>query len=112
MRSYRINMSKSAVKAPRVDLEEIGPRIDWKLRRSQLASEDLYKEACKQVANVHKKKKVKNISKDRLEVEEVAARFRRPLQGGMQAGRQRSQEEEGEEHLRGRVRNEARQDPC
>ena len=64
MRSYRINMSKSAVKAPRVDLEEIGPRIDWKLRRSQLASEDLYKEACKQVANVHKKKKVKNISED------------------------------------------------
>merc|ERR1712038_708639 len=34
------------------------------MRRSQLASEDLYKEACKQVANVHKKKKVKNISED------------------------------------------------
>merc|ERR1712228_716907 len=35
-----------------------------KMRRTQLASEDLYKEACKQVANVHKKKKVKNISED------------------------------------------------
>jgi len=64
MRSYRIHMSKSAVKAPRVDLEEIGPRVDWRMRRTQLASEDLYKEACKQVANVHKKKKVKNISED------------------------------------------------
>jgi len=64
MRSYRINLSKSATKLPRVDLEEIGPRIDWRVRRSQLASEDLYKEACKQIANVHKKKKVKNISED------------------------------------------------
>merc|ERR1711990_504606 len=39
---------------------EIGPRVDWRMRRTQLASEDLYK----QVANVHKKKKVKNISED------------------------------------------------
>merc|ERR1719219_1744229 len=64
MRSYRAILSKSASNAPRVDLEEIGPRIDWKMRRSQLASDDLYKEACKQVANVQKQKKIKNISED------------------------------------------------
>lgn len=64
MRSYRIQLSKSASKLPRVDLEEIGPRIDWRVRRSQLASDDLYKEACKQQNNVRKQRKVKNISED------------------------------------------------
>jgi len=64
MRSYRINLSRSATANPRVDLEEIGPRINWSVRRNQLASDDLYKEACKQVANVRKQKKIKNISED------------------------------------------------
>jgi len=64
MRSYRIVLSKSATRIPRVDMEEIGPRINWKVRRTQLASDDLYKEACKQIANVRKQKKVKNISED------------------------------------------------
>jgi len=64
MRSYRIVLSKSASRLPRADLEEIGPRINWQVRRSQLASDDLYNEACKQVANIRKKKNVKNISED------------------------------------------------
>lgn len=64
LRSYKIHLGKSASRLPRVELEEIGPSIDWRLRRSQLASEDLYKEACRQLANVRKQKKVKNISED------------------------------------------------
>jgi len=63
-RSFKIHLQKSATRLPRVELEEIGPRIDWTVRRSHLASEDLFKEACKQVANVRKAKKVKNVSED------------------------------------------------
>jgi len=65
-RSYRIILKKSGTRIPRVELEEIGPSIDWVLRRSQLASDDLFKTACKQVKNVRNEKKVKNISQDEL----------------------------------------------
>jgi len=64
MRSYRMILSKGLTRVPRVDLEEIGPRITWSLRRSQLASDDLYKEACRQIKNVRGQKKVKNMSED------------------------------------------------
>jgi len=63
-RSYKLLLQKSATRVPRVELEEIGPRIDFVVRRSQLASDDLFKEACKQVPNVRKVKKVKNVSED------------------------------------------------
>ena len=33
----------------RIELEEIGPHIDLTLRRSHLASDDLFRSACKQV---------------------------------------------------------------
>lgn len=49
LRSYRIDLNKSGTKYPRVELEEIGPSVDLVLRRTQLASEDLFKTACKQV---------------------------------------------------------------
>lgn len=65
-RSYRIILKKSGTRIPRVELEEIGPSIDWVMRRSQLASDDLFKTACKQVKNVGSEKKVKNISEDDL----------------------------------------------
>eukprot|EP00092_Neocalanus_flemingeri_P029855 GFUD01032413.1.p1 GENE.GFUD01032413.1~~GFUD01032413.1.p1 ORF type:complete len:324 (-),score=99.84 GFUD01032413.1:89-1060(-) len=66
MRSYKIILKKSGTRLPRVELEEIGPSIDWVVRRSQLASEDLFKTACKQIKNVKGTKKVKNISVDAL----------------------------------------------
>ena len=64
MRSYRINLQKSGTKYPRVEMEEIGPSFDLVLRRTQLASEDLFKTACKQVKNVRGVKKIKNMSED------------------------------------------------
>ena len=64
VRSYKIKLSKSSTKYPRVELEEIGPSLDLVLRRNQMASEDLFKTACKQVKNVRGVKKVKNKSED------------------------------------------------
>jgi len=44
-------------------LEEIGPSADLVIRRTKLASADLFKTACKTAVQA-KPKKVKNISKD------------------------------------------------
>ncbi|XP_054272106.1 ribosome production factor 2 homolog [Macrosteles quadrilineatus] len=63
MRSYRVVLKKSGSKTPRVELEEVGPAIDFKLRRTKLASDDLYKLACKRPKAL-KAKKVKNIAHD------------------------------------------------
>ena len=41
-------MKKSGARTPRVELEEMGPSIDLVMRRSKLASDDLYKRARKQ----------------------------------------------------------------
>ncbi|KAG6453447.1 hypothetical protein O3G_MSEX008168 [Manduca sexta] len=62
-RSYRILLKKSGQRTPRIELEEIGPSIDFKLRRTKLASDDLYKEACK-IPRELKPIKKKNISRD------------------------------------------------
>jgi len=64
LRSYKVVLQKSGSRLPRVELEEIGPRLDWVVRRTHLASQDLLREACKQVANLRKVKKVKNVSED------------------------------------------------
>ena len=65
MRSYKMTLMRSRVEAkPRVELVEIGPAADLALRRTHLASEELFKSACKQVKNARKAKKVKNIEED------------------------------------------------
>ena len=43
----RVLLKKSGHPTPRVELDEIGPSLDLVLRRTHLASSDLYKEACK-----------------------------------------------------------------
>ncbi|XP_036438413.1 ribosome production factor 2 homolog [Colossoma macropomum] len=63
MRSYRVLLKKSGCRTPRIELEEIGPSFDFVLRRTHLASDDLYKTAHRQPKALKPKKK-KNISHD------------------------------------------------
>ena len=63
MRSYKILLKKSGTRIPRIELEDMGPNMDFVVRRTKLASHDLYKQACK-VAKGAKPKKHKNISSD------------------------------------------------
>ncbi|XP_966621.2 ribosome production factor 2 homolog [Tribolium castaneum] len=65
IRSYKVMMKKSGCRVPRVELEEMGPRIDLSLRRSKLPSEDLMKEALRKPKELKVSKK-KNISVDGL----------------------------------------------
>ncbi|EDV24757.1 uncharacterized protein TRIADDRAFT_56868 [Trichoplax adhaerens] len=62
-RCYKVLLKKSGTKTPRVELQEMGPSIDFELRRTKLGSEELLKEARK-VPRVLKPKKEKNISHD------------------------------------------------
>lgn len=47
-RSFKVLLKKSGSKLPRVELDEIGPRMDLTLRRHKLASDGLFKLARKQ----------------------------------------------------------------
>lgn len=62
-RSYRIQLKKSGSRVPRVELEEVGPAADLVLRRTKIASDDLYRRAKKR-PDAAKPKKKKNISHD------------------------------------------------
>lgn len=44
--SCRVLLKKSGTKLPRVELEEMGPSLDLVMRRTHLASDDLFKRAC------------------------------------------------------------------
>lgn len=63
VRNYRIMLKKSGSRTPRVELGEMGPSLDLVMRRTKLASDDLYKKALK-VPKEAKPRKKKNISKD------------------------------------------------
>jgi len=65
MRSYKILLKKSGQKTPRIELEEIGPSADFSIRRTKIASEDLYKLSRKQPKQLKVTKK-KNLSMDAL----------------------------------------------
>lgn len=65
MRSHKIVLKKSGLKTPRIELNEIGPSIDFSIRRTKIASEDLYKLARKQPKQLKVGQK-KNISRDKL----------------------------------------------
>jgi len=61
-RRYSIQMKKSGTRVPKVDLEEIGPTLDWTFRRTHFAAPDLEKEALILPPQLKQKKKEKNIS--------------------------------------------------
>ncbi|XP_061479610.1 ribosome production factor 2 homolog isoform X1 [Rhineura floridana] len=63
MRSYKVLLKKSGCKIPRIELEDMGPSLDLVMRRTHLASDDLYKLSLKQPKALKPKKK-KNISHD------------------------------------------------
>lgn len=63
MRSYKILLRKSGTRTPRIELEEIGPSLDLSIRRTKIASKDLYKLAHKRPAELKVTKK-KNVTKD------------------------------------------------
>lgn len=62
-RSYKVLLKKSGSRIPRVELEEIGPSLDMEMRRTKLASDDLYKRSRKQPKTAKPRKK-KNVSQD------------------------------------------------
>ncbi|KAK2083846.1 rRNA-binding ribosome biosynthesis protein rpf2 [Saguinus oedipus] len=62
-RSYKLLLKKSGFRTPRIELEEMGPSLDLVLRRTHLASDDLYKLSMK-MPKALKPKKKKNISHD------------------------------------------------
>lgn len=63
MRSYKIQLKKSGLRTPRIELEEIGPSIDFSIRRTKIASKDLYKLAHRKPAELKVTKK-KNVTRD------------------------------------------------
>lgn len=63
MRSYKCMLKKSGCRTPRIELEEMGPSFDFVLRRTHLASEQLFQLAHRQPKALKPKKK-KNISHD------------------------------------------------
>ena len=63
VRSYRVDLKKSGTRLPRIELEEIGPRLDLTVRRTHVASNDFFKRSLKRPEGLTKKK-VKNINKD------------------------------------------------
>lgn len=65
LRSYKVKYENSGTKVPKISLAEIGPSFDFSIKRTKIGSEDLYKKSKKQPKEIIKKK-VKNISKDKL----------------------------------------------
>jgi ribosome production factor 2 len=64
-RHYHIKLKRSGTKIPRVELEEMGPRMDLTVRRTQFASEDLRREANRKPRALEARKK-KNKSDNEL----------------------------------------------
>lgn len=63
IRNFRVLLKKSGSRTPRVELENMGPSLDLVMRRTKLASDDLFSRALKQPKTA-KPRKIKNISHD------------------------------------------------
>ncbi|RKP04900.1 Brix-domain-containing protein, partial [Thamnocephalis sphaerospora] len=65
LRVYTVHLKKSGTKLPRVELEEMGPSIDFRIGRTRFAPDELMKQALRVPAEL-KAKKVKNVERDEL----------------------------------------------
>lgn len=65
LRQYAIAFKRSGAQVPRTELAEIGPRVDFSLRRSRPAPDEIQMQSMKQPKL--EKKKEKNVSFDSLE---------------------------------------------
>ncbi|CCE35268.1 hypothetical protein E4U22_003182 [Claviceps purpurea] len=65
VRAYMINTKRSGHKLPRVEVEEIGPRMDFRVGRSKEADESMRKDAMKKVHGLEERPK-KNIVTDTM----------------------------------------------
>ncbi|KAL7746482.1 rRNA-binding ribosome biosynthesis protein rpf2 [Sorochytrium milnesiophthora] len=63
LRVYTIHLKKSGQRQPRIELVEMGPRIDFTVSRTQEAPSDLWKRAITQPKEI-KPSKVKNVTTD------------------------------------------------
>ncbi|CDW52947.1 Brix domain containing protein [Trichuris trichiura] len=63
VRAYSIHLKESSTTVPDVHLEPAGPSMDLIVRRNKIASDSLYKTACK-VPSAVKPKKMKNTEQD------------------------------------------------
>ncbi|KAF2109337.1 ribosome biogenesis protein-like protein RPF2 [Lophiotrema nucula] len=63
LRGYLIKTKKSGQKLPRVEVEEMGPRIDFTLGRERFAEEDMWKAAIKKPKGTEPRTK-KNVDMD------------------------------------------------
>lgn len=65
MRVYLIRTKRSGQKLPRVEVEEMGPRMDFRVGRMKEADESMLKEAMKKPRNLEERTK-KNITTDSM----------------------------------------------
>lgn len=75
---YSVKLKKSGTQVPNISLTEIGPSMDFTVRRTKLASEELRKESLRTPAQLNPSKH-KNISKTALR--ETVGRLHVPDQG-------------------------------
>lgn len=69
MRHYNIVLKKSGTRVPLVELVEVGPQVDWVVRRTKKAAPDVMKEAMKtpkELKATKKKNKETNVLGDTL----------------------------------------------
>ncbi|XP_072018868.1 ribosome production factor 2 homolog [Amphiura filiformis] len=111
IRSYRGLLKKSGTKIPRVELEEIGPSLDLTMRRTHLASQDLFKRALK-IPKALKPKKKKNISHDvfgtqhgrvHMESQDLGQLQTRKMKALKRKGKQENEEKEKESPKKART---------
>lgn len=64
---YALRLKRSGTVVPRMELVEVGPSMDFVVRRHRLPNDALKKEAMKTAASEQPKKKMKNVGRDAIQ---------------------------------------------